>query len=70
MKDGGSAFPKFELDSGAGGCIGGMSMRDYAVIKFLAAQIAWEGMEGTDAAFNVKMANEYFDAMLAEREKK
>lgn len=69
-EDGGPAFPR-TVQSWNDRLQGmdGMSLRDYAVIEFLAAQIMWEGMEGSDVALNVAMAHEYVDAMLAERNK-
>ena len=45
------------------------SLRDYAIIHFMASQIHYEGMEGNDPKDRAIWANEYADAMIAERNK-
>lgn len=71
INDGGCAFPyvcqdisKFQAHEG------GMSLRDYSAIKFAAAQISMEGMEGCDKEHICAMSYEMADAMLAERSRK
>ena len=46
----------------------GMSLRDYAVIKFMAAQIAYSGMGGQDVGSMVDAAGKCADVMLETRQ--
>lgn len=45
----------------------GMTLRQYAAIKFIAAEISREGMEGGDVIKIVAMAQEYVDEFLEPR---
>ena len=72
INDGGPAFPWEDMKD-TQGCSRphhGMSLRDYAIVHFMAAEIACNGMEGNDPQLTATMAEENADAMLAARERK
>lgn len=76
IQDGGPAFPQplvdnqGRIDNAADFALcSGMSLRDNFAIKFAAAQISMEGMEGCDKNHVSAMAYEMANAMLAERSK-
>ena len=77
--DGGPAFPlQTTVSSGMGGTIDltdrhrmqyGMTLRDYAVIKFQAALIGKDGNWARDTTLAAAQAAAHADAMIAERDK-
>jgi hypothetical protein len=69
-KNGGSAFPfTIEMDNGAVGYSGGMTLRDYFAAQALEGMHTDLAVEQHDAAQLAANAYAIADAMLAEREK-
>jgi hypothetical protein len=73
-ENGGPAFPgmKPEAFGQDSGHVAGMTLRDYAVIKFMASILAWpDGPSKRDgetyAQATARIANEFADAMLEAR---
>lgn len=70
--DGGPAFPFGQMSELTGQPVNGffapgMSLRDHAMIQFIAAQIGKTGMDGTDINDTVTGAAMFFDAFMQAR---